>query len=36
MPEESKKSPHLSKLAWIAIALGFLSAVAYVIWVSRQ
>jgi hypothetical protein len=36
MPDESKKTSHLNKLAWIVIAFGFLSAVAYAIWLSRQ
>jgi hypothetical protein len=36
MPGESKKTSHLSKLAWILIALGFLSAAAFVIWINRQ
>ena len=36
MSDESKKTSHLSKLAWIVIAAGFLLAAAYVIWLSRQ
>jgi hypothetical protein len=36
MPDEPKKASHLSKLAWIVIALGFLSAAAYMIWLNRQ
>jgi hypothetical protein len=36
MPDASKKMSHLSKLAWILIVLGFLSAAAYVIWLNRQ
>jgi hypothetical protein len=36
MPDESTKTLYLSKLAWVLIVLGFLSAVAYVIWVNRQ
>jgi hypothetical protein len=36
MPDESQKTSRLSKLAWIVIALGFLAAAVFVIWVNRQ
>jgi hypothetical protein len=36
MRDESKKSSHLSRLAWVLIVPGFLSTAAYVIWVNRQ
>jgi hypothetical protein len=36
MSDESKKTSHLSKLAWILIVLGFVAAAVFVIWVSRQ
>ncbi len=36
MPDEPKKTSHLSKLAWSVIVLGFLSAAAYMIWLNRQ
>ena len=36
MSDESKKASHLSKLAWILIALGFIFAAAYVIWIKQQ
>jgi hypothetical protein len=36
MPDEVKKTSHLSKLAWILIALGFVLAAVYVIWLNRQ
>lgn len=36
MSDESKKTSHLSKLAWIVIVLGFIAAGLYVIWLSRQ
>ncbi len=34
MADELKKKLHLSKLAWILIVLGFLAALAYVIWLK--
>lgn len=36
MSDESKKTSHLSKLAWIVIVPGFIGAGLYVIWLSRQ
>jgi hypothetical protein len=36
MPDESRKTSHLNKLAWILIVPGFLSAAAHVIWLNRQ
>lgn len=36
MSDESKKTSHLSKLAWILIVLGFILAAAYAIWVRQQ
>jgi hypothetical protein len=36
MPDESKKTPHLSKLAWILIALAAALIGVWTIWASRQ
>jgi hypothetical protein len=36
MPDGSKKTTHLSKLAWALIVAGFILTAAYLIWISRQ
>ena len=36
MPDESKKTSHLGKLAWILIALVAALIGAWTIWASRQ
>lgn len=36
MQNETKKSTHLSKLAWILIVLGFVLTAAFFMYVTRQ